>query len=1007
MVHQSGRDKSKSLSGGSVGKNSGNAGAGSGTIMDPGRDMMPSESSPNNSATAAAVNSVGTGGAAPVNTTSMPYAGAGVERISHEQPVIKRQRIEEHDRGPLKPATHHEPANNKGLPTTGTTVTASGSTSGASSACSSSTSLSSSPSCSSSKLIHSSLDHSSSDDEPQHLQTQQLSTPNPGGWLPHHQHHHHHQHHYHQHQPRFEHQQPRATRPFQDAIARQCLCTVEMGALLVSFQPPLLFTGGREETIAGAIHQYQPLAEWPVEHLLKFLSNVQLLFDTYLKQNIKGTICTGVVHLFDYLIHGDRHQQLVALDVDELIGLCGHRNRYISYLAGRILTSFLIIVKDYRWMEKIVKNLFDYGRANLLASDFRTVQKIDFGLEVIKRIVEWKDEMEHPLEEETAGGGPSLADNYFATHYASSQPAAAAAASSNIFRPATSASSGGDDDDESNEDEMGAPSASNPSTPGTASSQEVGEATNGQWPLHSLTSPSSASSDATGTVACRHITLTDSESFDTKRIKFETINILSVEWPRLVKSINSLFQSLTNSAHDASVRVANETCILTFLRLWESIISVKANLSVLDTQRFHEQLHEVFQLQLLGTKNCVIYRQMLTLFSEALCYGSTLALQDFIPETVGKLAENVVKSVKDGILNNIPKATYSNHIGFLGYKGPVVRYHDRRLQRADGDGGDGDTLVVGLPTGAAGGGGVGVPAPPSPAHGEMCYDRTLLQKMALLVLKAVAVIGKEIRCDSSDSSVDSSDYDMQEIQMIELSIWNVVGKLETFLKAQLEFHPDTHFSKVMIHLFDDQDDYLVEAMVCTLDVTSGISFRHYVRTELHVPDAIKDLIAMLNPVYTFIEFSNLGPNITQLFLDLLISTETCFLLFLLRFLKYIRQNWPMFTESCYNYYRHNSYSNASTLLQNRLYLAPASAGGDAGGPTAGGGLGNGAVLAGMGVGTAAANSNAILDSVMTVLVRLRMQISRLVADGLFPYDICPILRLIENCEELYEGSELS
>ncbi|XP_058065780.1 protein lines [Anopheles bellator] len=956
MVHQSGRDKSKSLSGGSVGRNSGNAG---GAIMDPGRDMMPSESSPSNSTTTA--NSVGTGAGtntASVNTTSMPYSGAGVERISHEQPVIKRQRIEEHDRGPLKAAPQHEPAN-KGLPTTVTTVTASGSTSGASSACSSSTSLSSSPSCSSSKLIHSSLDHSSSDDEPQHLH-QPLLTPNPGGWLPHHHHHHQHQHHYHQHQPRFEHQQPRA-RPFQDAIARQCLCTVEMGALLMSFQPPLLFTGGREETIAGAIPQYQPLAEWPVEHLLKFLSNVQLLFDTYLKQNIKGTICTGVVHLFDYLIHGDRHQQLVALDVDELIGLCGHRNRYISYLAGRILTSFLIIVKDYRWMEKIVKNLFDYGRANLLASDFRTVQKIDFGLEVIKRIVEWKDEMEHPLEEETAGGGPSLADNYFATHYASIQPVAA---SSNIFRPATSASS----------------------------------AANGQWPLHSLASPSSPSSDATGTVACRHITLTDSESFDTKRIKFETINILSVEWPRLVKSINSLFQSLTNSGHDASLRVANETCILTFLRLWESIISVKANLSVLDTQRFHEQLHEVFQLQLLGTKNCVIYRQMLTLFSEALCYGSTLALQDFIPETVGKLAENVVKSVKDGILNNIPKATYSNHIGFLGYKGPVVRYHDRRLQRAD-DGGD--TLVV-LPTGAAGG--VSVPTP-SAAHGEMCYDRTLLQKMALLVLKAVAVIGKEIRCDSSDSSVDSSDYDMQEIQMIELSIWNVVGKLETFLKAQLEFHPDTHFSKVMIHLFDDQDDYLVEAMVCTLDVTSGISFRHYVRTELHVPDAIKDLIAMLNPVYTFIEFSNLGPNITQLFLDLLISTETCFLLFLLRFLKYIRQNWPMFTESCYNYYRHNSYSNASTLLQNRLYLAPGPAGSDAGAST--GGLGNGGVLAGMGVGSAAANSNVILDSVMTVLVRLRMQISRLVADGLFPYDICPILRLIENCEELYEGSELS
>lgn len=420
--------------------------------------------------------------------------------------------------------------------------------------------------------------------------------------------------------------------------------------------------------------------------------------------------------------------------------------------------------------------------------------------------------------------------------------------------------------------------------------------------------------------------------------------------------------------------IATETCILTFLRLWESIISVKANLSVVETQPFHSQLDH-FQLLLLSTKNSVIYKQMLTLFNEALCYGSTLALQDFIPDEVGSLAHNVVRCVKDHrILDKMPKSTYTSPLGLIGYKGELVRYHDSRLSPVTDQ--NGRVLLSGECHAAGSSSGPGTTGDSSSSRTAgpvvTCgYDRTLMQKMALLVLKAVAVIVKEIRCDSSDSSVDSSDFDMQEIQMIERSIRDVVRKLETFLKIQLEFHPDNHFSKVLIHLFDDQDDYLVEAMVCTLDVTSGISFRN---------NAFPELIAILNPVYTFIEFSNLGPNITHLFLDLLISTETCFLLYLLRLLKYIRQNWSMFMQSCQTYSQHNNYSNASTLLQSirntNIVINPSS-------------------------------NNVILDSVMTVLISLRLQISRQVADAIFPYNIGPILRLIENCESLYEGNELS
>ncbi|XP_052902781.1 protein lines [Anopheles moucheti] len=961
-------------------------------------------SSGSNSSTGGGSGGGGTGGGGGIGSIATSNGGT-VERMSHEQPVIKRQRIE-HDRGhsadvgaggivcvgAVNALPHGQSSlgnspetRANGMPTTSTTpASSSGNSSNASSACSSSTSLSSSPSCSSTKLVPSSLDHSSDDEQQQHsaklvAHTEQSTQD------------------YHA--------------AFQEAIGRQCLCTIDSSVLLLSFKAHRIYT----HTVVpsdGIGDTAPPLSEWPFEHLLKFLSNVQLLFDTYLKQNIKGNICAGVMELCNYLIRSDDHPHLYrvnsptfagfpALDIDELIGLCSCNNKYVSYLAGRILSSFLIIVKDDpdddRWLEKIVANLFDFGHLDLHA-----VRKINASLEVIKRIVEWKDETEHPLEEEAAGGAavgaggggpgewaspgggsssatvggavggaPSLADNYFATHFASHQYANDEGASRSIFHPAGGMADESSATASSSASGTALASASKASEPPAASSQGTLSTT------HQLLS------GGEGSGPCRYITLTDSESFDTTRIKFETINILGGKWSALVKHISSLIRAQANSSNPA-VMVATETCILTFLRLWESIISVKANLSVVETQPFHSQL-DSFQLLLLVTKNAVIYRQMLTLFNEALCYGSTLALQDLIPEEVGSLAHNIVRSVKDyRILDKMPKSSYSNHLGFLGYQGEIVRYQNRRLAR--------------LHDPANGVGSGSHQQPPLVATPETCYDRTLLQKMALLVLKAVAVIVKEIRCDSSDSSVDSSDFDMQEIQMIERSIRDVVKKLETFLKAQLEFHPESHFSKVLIHLFDDQDDYLVEAMVCTLDVTSGISFRN---------NAFPELIAMLNPVYTFIEFSNLGPNITHLFLDLLISPETCFLLFLLRFLKYIRQNWAMFTQSCYNYYRHNSYSNAATLLQHRLRAATGSNAGLVSGGSAGSGSSHGADHSNATAVAGGTNANVILDSVMTVLISLRLQISRLVADTLFPYNITPILRLIENCESLYEGNELS
>lgn len=39
---------------------------------------------------------------------------------------------------------------------------------------------------------------------------------------------------------------------------------------------------------------------------------------------------------------------------------------------------------------------------------------------------------------------------------------------------------------------------------------------------------------------------------------------------------------------------------------------------------------------------------------------------------------------------------------------------------------------------------------------------------------------------------------------------------------------------------------------------------------------------------------------------------------------------------------------------------------------------------------------------MTVLIRLKLAIDRLVSKNLFPYNINPVLKLLEKCEEMYE-----
>lgn len=382
---------------------------------------------------------------------------------------------------------------------------------------------------------------------------------------------------------------------------------------------------------------------------------------------------------------------------------------------------------------------------------------------------------------------------------------------------------------------------------------------------------------AAPSTGCNTLIISDTESFDSTTIKAMCVKALESRWIMLVSKFDTILSAYTPQ---------HESVVITFLHLWETVISVKANLSVIDTKLFYSQLNNLLIL-LNANVPAVIWRHLLGLFNEVLCYGSTLALQDVLPDEPCSLAHLIVRAVKDcRLLDAMP-----------------YRHGSGRFGGGNGEG-----------------------------------DRPLLQKMVLLVLKSVAVTVRETRSDSSDSSLGSEAEDLDaDMAVIERSIREVLRQLDQCVKTLMPFHPEMPLSQWVVQVFHDQDDFLIEGMVCCLDVAVGLFYRGPPQN---------DLGPMLSPTLTFVQFIHAVSHDPDVLLDLLVSNETCFLLYLLRFLKYIRRNWHEFVSCC----------------------------------------------------------GRELDNTMTVLIRLRLAIDRLVSKSLFPYNINPVLRLLEKCESFYEGN---
>lgn len=115
------------------------------------------------------------------------------------------------------------------------------------------------------------------------------------------------------------------------------------------------------------------------------------------------------------------------------------------------------------------------------------------------------------------------------------------------------------------------------------------------------------------------------------------------------------------------------------------------------------------------------------------------------------------------------------------------------------------------------------------------------------------------------------------MNLLHFSLKEVLVKVDTFVKRRVPFHPECSVAEWLVRLFASQDDWMVEAMVCGLDIYSGLG--HSVR------GVSNEVEVWLNPHTSFIAFLNTICFDHTVLLDLLVSNETCFLLYILRYLK--------------------------------------------------------------------------------------------------------------------------
>lgn len=715
----------------------------------------------------------------------------------------------------------------------------------------------------------------------------------------------------------------------QTKLLSGCLCHTDT----LELQRPLLPSTRPAEHLGVS-------AEFLDDYALQFISTMNLLSNTALKQQATGFICRKVMDMASGIAMDEGTWEMLIEYLDS-------PSKFITLATSKAFVTLLLWTKLPNLHE-----IFD----ELFKSVMVTTNdpfKLSLILEVIRGVIDYKYEDEHPLDLEEEEDFPNMPLN--------------------PHQPQDIRMESDEEHVNANNFPMVQQSPAPLPQPGYL-----------REPLN----------------VCAKVEVdTEIES----EVKTMCVNALEAWWNRLLTKFRGMM---------TTYEPQNEAPIITFLTLWQSIVNVKSSLDVTDIKHYYTHLGTFVPL-LTPSLPSIIWKKLIDVFNEILCYGSTLSLQEEPGEEPCDLAHLIIRSVKSRQF--LPGVPFSRSFHCFGGSciGPVdwewesgrgvsevaacsssSSSSSKRLVATRGRGKQLRAPPLDNPPTTSASTSFMEPVPssssalfpetsrvfptphqslsraigaeyatisedelktattinigPTPeaarlddTYNNSSGDSPLLQKVVLLVLKSVALTVKEARCDESDSDNSSSDESGQsasesdDMIIIERSISEVFRVLDSYVKSvQLHFSPDSRVGEWIVKLFADQDDALVEGMLCALDTFT--TFKGRIQNS--------DLYHSLNPTFTFNAFISTICGDPDVCLDFLMGNETCFLWYLLRFLKYAYKNWNTFVSSC---------------------------GRD-------------------------------LDRTMGLLIRLRMAVGRLVERSLFPYNINPVLRLLERCEEMYE-----
>ena len=197
----------------------------------------------------------------------------------------------------------------------------------------------------------------------------------------------------------------------------------------------------------------------------------------------------------------------------------------------------------------------------------------------------------------------------------------------------------------------------------------------------------------------------------------------------------------------------------------------------------------------------------------------------------------------------------------------------------------------------------------------------------------------------------------REMRLISGNVLDLLNRLRNWINEKINRHHTSTLIATVAELFNDQDDSLIESLLCLLDIHTTLNTNHSAMkmygiqneaacvADLGSPASIspvphsEDMSHHLDSFHPIDGLDCLIQSVScdhSVILDFLLSNETCFLLYFLRILKYLNKN----------------------LISWRLHNSA--------------------------------------NSVQDVLRKIWSAVKKLTNKSLFPYDISPVLKLLEK-----------